>query len=310
MMEVLNIPRLTGRQKTPWLVLSLSIAACALLMPSFSLPSDFVAEVSSSITVPGNANQLARTVIDNEIIQQDRDHALWSYRLTVRQDGALRTYMACQTRDGEVRRLVAINGTPLSAARQSAEDKRVESLARHPDRIRESHRKEQEDAAKTHKLMKTLPDAFLFSYEEPQPSPTDASPLVRLRFRPNPKFHPSGEAETVFHHMEGEMTVDARQNRLQEIRGKLTSEVKFLGGMLGHLDPGGTFQVVQKDLGKGLWEIVNLDVQMDGKALFFKTIAVRQKESYSDFQSLPPQTQPQQAVAMLMANRSVAQISP
>jgi hypothetical protein len=254
--------------------------------------------------LPQDANQLARTVLENEVLQQDRDHALWTYRLVRQENGAVKTYRACQTDEGEIRRLIAINGEPLTPAGQEAEDRRVEALAHHPDHIREAQRKQQEDAAKARKLMNILPDAFVFRYEDSKPDP--ANPLVRLRFRPNPVFHPSGEAEVVFHHMEGEMIVDVKQKRLKELRGKLTSEVKFFGGIFGHLDRGGTFFVTQEDLGDGRWEMAELNVQMDGKALFFKTIAVRQKEAYSDYQLLPPHTQPAQAIAMLFNSPSPA----
>lgn len=217
----------------------------------------------------------------------------------------MKTYAACQTREGEIRRLIAINGEPLGKAQQSAEDKRVQALIHSPDRVRDAHRKEQEDASKARKLLQSLPDAFLFEYERPIPDPSQ-NPLVRLRFHANPKFHPSGEAEAVFHHMEGELVVDARQGRLKQLRGKLTSEVKFVGGLLGHLDRGGTFLVTQQDLGDGRWEMTELNVQMDGRALFFKTIAVRQKETYSDYQLLPPETHPKQAEARLFDASSAA----
>ena len=40
-------------------------------------------------------------------------------------------------------------------------------------------------------------------------------------------------------------------------------------GWLGHLDKGGTLLVTQQDLGSGHWELTMLDVEMNGKALFF-----------------------------------------
>lgn len=47
----------------------------------------------------------------------------------------------------------------------------------------------------------------------------------------------------VFQHMQGEMTVDAKQGRLAAIKGYLVEDVKFGGGLLGHLDNGGRFEV-------------------------------------------------------------------
>jgi hypothetical protein len=69
-----------------------------------------------------------------------------------------------------------------------------------------------------------------------------------------------------------------------EIDGQLTSEVKFGGGILGHLDKGGTFIVNQKDVGGGHWELTRLFINMNGKALFFKTIDVHHDEQDVDFQ--------------------------
>ena len=78
--------------------------------------------------------------------------------------------------------------------------------------------------------------------------------------------------------MEGVLWLDANKKRLAEISGHLTHEVKFGGGLLGHLDPGGTFHVTQQEVEPGYWELALLNVNMKGKALFFKTIAVQQKE--------------------------------
>ena len=106
---------------------------------------------------------------------------------------------------------------------------------------------------------------------------------VKLKFSPNPKFRPSGSSEFVFHHMEGTLTLDLKQKRLVEISGRLNSDVKFAGGLLGHLDKGGTFFVRQQEVTPGHWEMTRMDVQMNGKALFFKTISVRTNEIDTDF---------------------------
>ena len=92
---------------------------------------------------------------------------------------------------------------------------------------------------------------------------------MKLKFSPNPHFRsPSREAQ-VFH--------DRRQKRLAELSGHLIQAVKFGGGLLGHLDKGGQFNVKQEQVSPGFWELTVLNVQMQGKALFFKTIGVQQK---------------------------------
>jgi len=47
--------------------------------------------------------------------------------------------------------------------------------------------------------------------------------------------------------MEGEMWVHGTQRRLVRIRGRLITDVKFAGGLLGHLAKGGQFNVAQTE---------------------------------------------------------------
>jgi len=80
--------------------------------------------------------------------------------------------------------------------------------------------------------------------------------------------------------------------------------VKFAEGLLGHLDPGGNFHVKQAEVAPGFWELTILKVNMKGKALFFKTIDVRQKMSRSAFRKVADNTSPQQAAAILKQGSS------
>ena len=80
------------------------------------------------------------------------------------------------------------------------------------------------------------------------------------------------------------------------------TEVKFWDGLLGHLDKGGTFTVKQRNVGGGHWEVTELNVQMSGKALLFKMIAVREKQLDWDFRSLPEHTTLKQAERLLAVN--------
>ena len=59
------------------------------------------------------------------------------------------------------------------------------------------------------------------------------------------------------------------------------------GGFLGHLDEGGTFDVRQEQVAPNHWEVTLLNVDMKGKALFFKTISVQHDETRSHFQRVP-----------------------
>lgn len=234
-------------------------------------------------------NRLARELFVNEVQAEIQDQSLWCFHELNEEHGQKKLFAACQSKDGQIDRLLEVNGQELSPSQRQAEDERVQKLLNHPDELQKKQKKEQEDSKQAHDLMKMFPDAFRFQYEGMQGN------LMELKFFPNPDFHPSGRAAQVFHHMEGSLLLDPGQERLAEMTGQLTSDVKFGWGLLGHLDQGGTFFVKQQDMGSGRWELIELNVQMNGKALFFKTISVRQHQIFSDFRPEPDGTSPQQA---------------
>jgi hypothetical protein len=110
--------------------------------------------------------------------------------------------------------------------------------------------------------------------------------------------------------MDGSLGVDEKQNRLAEISGHLTNGVKFLGGLLGHLDKGGSFDVKQEPVAPGYWELTVLNVHMTGKALFFKSISEQQQLYRKDFKRVPDHLTLAQADEMLKKEVASHRTSP
>lgn len=240
-----------------------------------------------------SANELVREVIYNENQAQIDDQSHWRYRELDTESGKAELLDVFGTRYGTIHRLLAISDRPLAAGQRRREEARLAKLVENPQTIRKAHQSRHEDAERERKLMDMLPDAFVYEYDG-----SDGG-QIRLRFRPNPDFRPPNRAAQVFHHMEGIMWVDRRQKRLAGLEGRLTSEVRFGYGLLGHLNQGGTFYVKQADEGAGHWEMTWLDVEMSGRALFFKTIGVREKELYFDYEQIPEDMTLEQAVNLL-----------
>jgi hypothetical protein len=242
-----------------------------------------------------NADALVREVIHNEIEAQLHDASLWCYREHDQEDGKpSKTLEVCQTKDGALERLMDQNGRGLNAAQRQADDERLQKLISHPEQLRAKQRKEREDSEQERSMLKIFPEAFHFQRE------SESGGLVTVRFRPNPEFRPNTRAALVFHHMEGTLILDTKDKRLVEINGRLTTEVKFLGGLLGHLDKDGTFVVKQQEVSDGHWDLTYMNVQMAGKALLFKTISVLEKKTLVDYRPLPRGATLQQAADFLM----------
>jgi len=182
-----------------------------------------------------------------------------------------------ETKEGSLSRLLSINDQPLTAKQQKEEDQRVQDLMTSRSAKRKLQRVLDAETLQGRRLFKMLPDAFVFNYAYGDGN------LVKLSFRPNPNFHPPSLEARVFHDMEGEMWVDCKQERLAAFNGRLTQDVKFGLGLLGHLDKGGHFEVRQAEVVPGHWDMTAMSVEMTGKALLFKSIGVQKRENRRDF---------------------------
>ena len=263
---------------------------CLLLSPAMAVAG----QISGPRTeLPSNPQTLVREVVQNGLRYARNDQTHWSFREIIRKDGRVETHEICQTDAGTIDRLVAINDQPLSAEQQKHEDARLQELLANGSEIRRERQKQREDSAKQNRMFATFPDAFRYKYAGTQGG------LVKLTFEPNPQFVPSSRQEEVFHHLEGTMWIDSDQKQLARIDGRLTSEVRFAGGLLGHLDKGGVFSVRFKQVDSGPWVMAALDVEMNGRALLFKTIAVQEKREFDDYRRVPDGLSLRQAAELL-----------
>src|SRR6202521_4194976 len=228
-----------------------------------------------------SAGELLRGVVNSELKAQANDHSHWMYQVKAGVSGKEEEKVVVQTREGYLDRLRLVNGQPITPEQEKQEDQRIARLLKKPDERKKQQRAQEQDARQTERLFKMLPDAVTASYGKRQ------GELVEILFKPNPHFHPPSHEAAVFHAMAGRIWINTKENRLVEIEGHLTTGVRFGGGLLGHLDKGGEFHVKQSEVAPGLWEITLLHVNMHGKALFFKTIAVQENEIRTNFQRVP-----------------------
>lgn len=232
---------------------------------------------SSSVDRAMSANDLARAVVANELKSQDANHRRWMYHVDREEQGKKKAKEVVQTGQGSLDREVGVDGHPLNSHEQQKEKERIEDLVRNPEEQQRLEQSKRKDAEQCKSFFKTIPDAFIFSYAGRE------GDLIKLSYKPNPTFQPSSREARVYHAMEGEMWVHGTQQRLARIRGRLIADVKFAGGLLGHLEKGGQFNVEQTEVSANQWELTVMEVDVKGRALFFKTIAVQEKEYRSDF---------------------------
>ncbi|MGB6678615.1 MAG: hypothetical protein WBE44_18110 [Terriglobales bacterium] len=260
--------------------LAVSVAILALVSPVPAFPAD------QSLESP---IELVRRTVEGEIATGNGAKAMFTDHKGTPQGS--QTKLVVETREGMAGMLVAIDNKPLSPAQRQAEEARLEGLVNNPEGLKRKQRSEKEDTEHVTRIMKALPDAFLYESDGSavgnQEIGKPGDQLVRLKFRPNPKYNPPSHVEQVLIGMQGYLLIDANQHRIAKMDGTLTKEVSFGWGILGHLDRGGHFLVEQAEVVPGDWEVTNMSLSFTGKELLFKSISVKSDEVFSNFQSVP-----------------------
>lgn len=164
----------------------------------------------------GPANQLVRSVINNEIQAEQRDNTRWMYLSDDTEKGKRQVKEVVETPGGSLSLLLQQDGTPLTGDSLKQQESQLRQIAQDPNQMQKRKQANASDAEKARHLMQMLPDAFLY-----QEDGQDENGFARLSFRPNPDFNPPSREAKVFHSMAGTVVVDPKSRRLVSISGHL-----------------------------------------------------------------------------------------
>ncbi len=269
---------------------------------------------ATELPLPQDPNQYVREIVKHELDAANDDHTLWRHRFHREDEKNNYDRDVIEAKDGQLARTLLLNGQQLTAEQQTQDEARMKKLVEDPVERAKREKRAKADSDKAMQMFKAIPDAFVFRYDTAKSDDMKHSDpengLVCLAFSPNPHYDPPNIELKVFRSLSGKMWIDRAAARLVRIDGQLFEDVTFGWGILGRLTKGGTFAVVQKDVGDNHWEIVAIDVSMTGKAVLFKTITKKQKERFTDFHRMPDDLTISQAYQMLeMGENSVSAAS-
>jgi hypothetical protein len=251
------------------------------------------------------AGELVRITVANEVAAANDSsvkHMFRSRRQTLK---GSQTRLYVETEDAMAGMLIRVNDRPLTPQQQQVEANHLAWLMNNPEQLRKKKEREKEDAERTLRILKALPDAFHYQYESPPEAGAEvASPIVRLSFTPNPAYNPPSRVEQVLAGMKGYLLIDRSAKRLARIDGTLFKDVTFGWGFIGRLDKGGHFVVRQADVGDSQWEITEMSLNMAGKILLFKAISMVSDETFTDFRRVPGNLTFRQGVQMLESEQA------
>jgi hypothetical protein len=230
------------------------------------------------------ALQAVRAAVDAEMQANRTDRSIWTYRDhdVVPEKNA--TYTTIETRDGTLRRMIELEGRPLSPGATQEETQRIDSYVHDPAAQARARRNGAHDDARAAEMLTMLPDAFIWSVVSETPD------LTTLSFKPNPSFNPPNMQAHVMGTMAGEMIIARDGNRIRTLRGKLTNSILVGFGILAKLERGGTFDVERRKVGDNHWQITETHVHIGGRALLFKTIGQQEDDVKTDWKPSPDNT--------------------
>jgi len=262
-----------------------------------------VACVASAKDGAMRPQELVRQAVNNEIGSNSGSGSHFMFKDEKKTAHLSQTKLIVETNEATVGLVIAEDGRPLSPQQRQQEEERLANYARNPEELSKKRKQEKEDAERTERILRALPDAFLYEPDGTEKG-TDSSgrpgeDLLRLKFHPNPSYDPPSRVEQVLTEMQGHVLIDATDKRVAEIDGTLQKDVGFGWGILGHLDRGGRFLVQQADIGGHQWEITHMELSFTGKILWLKKLSIHSSDVFSDFRPVPPDLTFAQGVELL-----------
>jgi hypothetical protein len=267
------------------------VLVCLFLMVPLSS-----AQSGRTISSPA---ELVRKTVANELAAADAP-GHYMYRMTKETPSCSQTRQMVETRDWLIGRLILIDGRPLPPWQEQKEAERLRKLLTNHSSLRALQKHEHQDEGRVRRMMRALPDAFIYDYAGSEKDECCGGQLARLKFRPNPAFRPSSREVCVYQGMEGTMLVDSGLGRIVRVEAQLIRDVKFGYGILGRLYRGGTFLLEQRDVGSGRWAITKLGLHFSGRILLFKSFRIDSVGTSTDFRRMPDNLTLEQGLATLL----------
>ncbi len=270
----------SGDTNNPWnpasnpSIMSVLRFSCTILLPALFSCSAIPGRPQSS---DPKALIAVRAAVAAELSANNTDKSNWMYRDHDTVPGKDAVYNVVETPQGELRRMIELNGNPLSGAAEQNEIQRINDYIGDASAQAKARRNAAHDDRQATEMLKMLPDAFVWTVTG------DEGEFIVLNFRPNPQFNPPDMQSRVMGAMAGQMMITREESRIRTLKGKLSQDVLIGWGILGRLNEGGIFDVERREVAPGHWQITETRVHIGGHALVFKTIGQQEDEIKTDW---------------------------
>ncbi|HEY5057243.1 MAG TPA: hypothetical protein VII58_13845 [Acidobacteriaceae bacterium] len=270
-------------------------AAVLLVRPATRVDASGAPSTPQSPAMVGaDAKQIVTTMLTNEdlALRRPNRYTYISEERSDRTGGHLWREKVVETGAGKVRMLLEEDGQPLSPEREAEERGRLAQIVADPAGFARSSQTMKDDEAHALQLLQLLPKAFLFSDVRSEGGD------LHIDFRPDPAYVPQSMEQRVLHGMSGTVLIDANTLRVHHIEGRLPQDVSIGFGLLATIRAGSTFATTRAAEESPDWKTAQLDTNINGRAIFFKTIARKEHSEHGKFTRVPNDITATQAVTV------------
>jgi hypothetical protein len=179
----------------------------------------------------------------------------YNFSETIRNDDGVKTYDVTMLFGTPYKRLVRVDGKPLSAEDQRKETEKFERerasrAAESPDDRAHRIADFESDRERAHRVIEEMPRAF--QYALVQKRSAGARTVYVLRATPRPGYDPPDAESQVLTGMRGEFWIDTATSQLVRGVARVLRPVS-IEGFLARVEPGTEFEVTQQPVGPGIW---------------------------------------------------------
>ncbi len=183
------------------------------------------------------------------------------------------------------RKLVNVNGKPLSPGDAEKEARRVAKFTEeNEERQKKKKESKAEDDDNAKRRQPSISD-FLRACEfyNPRLETLRGREVIVCDFRPRKNFKPGNDAEKILNKLVGTVWVDRTDEEVSRLEGRFDSDFKVGGGLVASLKRGAAFTYEQTRTAEGVWLPLREDFNAGIKIFLVAGLNVSVENQYSDF---------------------------
>ncbi|OYT72095.1 MAG: hypothetical protein CFK52_06285 [Chloracidobacterium sp. CP2_5A] len=190
------------------------------------------------------------------------------------------------------RKLVAVDGKPLSASAAEKEQRRVEKFIEDNEARQQKRAAGKADANDEAQKRRLTISQFLrvCEFYNPRRETLRERPVIVCDFRPRPGYKPTSDAEKILQKLVGTIWLDAKDEEVARLEGRFASDFKVGGGLLASLKRGAAFVFEQTRNAEGVWLPLREDFNAGIKVLLLAGVNISVENRYGDYRKFSAET--------------------